>query len=60
MSTLRRPRSGRLVGGVCLAIADRFDVDPLPVRILTAIGVVFFGLSIWLYLVLWILIPAEK
>ena len=60
MSSLVRPRSGRLIAGVCLGLARRFDVDPQPVRILTALGFLFFGLSFWVYLWLWILMPAER
>jgi phage shock protein C len=60
MSTLVRPRKQRLVAGVCGAIAGRFDTSATAVRIVTLIGAVFFGLSIWIYLALWILIPAER
>ena len=45
---------------MCLAVANRFGLSPMLVRILTVIGVVVFGLSIWVYVLLWILIPAEK
>jgi phage shock protein PspC (stress-responsive transcriptional regulator) len=60
MNKLIRSRDGRLIAGVCLAVANRFGLSPLLVRILTVIGVVVFGLSIWVYVLLWILIPAEK
>jgi len=59
MSLLVRPHQGRLVAGVCRGIADRFECSATPVRILTVAGTVLFGLSIWIYLVLWILIPSE-
>lgn len=57
MAELVRPRSGRVIGGVCLAIANRFEMSPTVVRIVMVGSVVFFGLSIWLYLLLWLLIP---
>ena len=57
MAELVRPRSGRVIGGVCLAIANRFEMSPIVVRIVMVGSVVFFGLSIWLYLLLWLLIP---
>ena len=60
MNKLIRSRDGRLISGVCLAVANRFGLSPLLVRILTVIGVVVFGLSIWVYVLLWILIPGEK
>jgi phage shock protein PspC (stress-responsive transcriptional regulator) len=30
------------------------------VRILTVIAVVFFGLSLWIYILLWILVPSDR
>jgi phage shock protein PspC (stress-responsive transcriptional regulator) len=60
MSELVRPRSDRVLGGVCVAIANRFDMSAWVVRAAMIFGVVFFGLSFWLYLVLWLIIPGER
>ena len=60
MAELVRPRTGRVIGGVCLAIANRFDMSPIVVRVVMVGTVVFFGLSIWLYLLLWLLIPQTR
>ncbi len=60
MNRLVRPHQGRLLAGVCAGIADRFGCSVIPVRILTLAGAVFFGLSFWIYVVLWILIPSES
>ncbi|MET0780496.1 MAG: PspC domain-containing protein [Microbacterium sp.] len=59
MSSLVRPHQGRLIAGVCVGVAERFNCNVIPVRILTIAGTVLFGLSIWIYLVLWILIPSQ-
>ena len=59
MSQLVRPHQGRLLAGVCRGVADRFGTSATPVRILAVAGTALFGLSIWVYLVLWILIPSE-
>ncbi|WP_243075567.1 PspC domain-containing protein [Microbacterium sp. SS28] len=60
MAQLVRPRAGRVIGGVCLAIANRFEMSVTVVRVLMVGSVVFFGLSLWLYLLLWLLIPLER
>ncbi|TDN90638.1 PspC domain-containing protein [Microbacterium sp. BK668] len=60
MPELVRPRTGRVLGGVCVAIANRFDMSPVVIRIVMVGSVVFFGLSIWLYLLLWLLIPLAR
>ena len=51
-----RPRSGKVIAGVCAALADRFGVS----RTLVRVGFVFFGLfgvGELVYLALWIIIP---
>jgi phage shock protein C len=54
--TLVRPRQGKVIAGVCAAIADRFGLS----RSLVRIGFVIFGLvgvGELVYVILWILIP---
>ena len=60
MSQLVRPRRDRVIGGVCLAIANRFDMSAWVVRAVIIFSVVFFGLSLWVYLILWLIIPSER
>ncbi|WP_019181476.1 PspC domain-containing protein [Microbacterium yannicii] len=60
MAVLVRPRTGRVIGGVCAAIANRFEMSATVIRVVMAGSVVFFGLSIGLYLILWLLIPLER
>jgi len=56
---LERPRTGRKIGGVCLALANNFDLDVNLVRVLwvvfTVLGAVAFGVIA--YIAAWILIP---
>jgi phage shock protein PspC (stress-responsive transcriptional regulator) len=55
---LVRPRSQRVIAGVCAALADRFGIS----RGLVRVGFVLFGLfgvGEIVYIVLWILIPKE-
>jgi phage shock protein C len=56
--TLERPvrGKGRIIAGVCAAIADRFGVSRLLVRVLFLIFA-FVGAGEIAYLILWILIP---
>ncbi|RBY91373.1 PspC domain-containing protein [Blastococcus sp. TF02A-30] len=55
-STLVRPRSGKVIAGVCAAVADRLGLS----RTLVRVGFVLFGLfgvGELAYIALWILIP---
>ena len=55
--TLVRPKQGRILGGVALAIANRFGWDVTIVRVLTTVAVLFTGVGLLLYIILWIVIP---
>ena len=58
-SALVRPRRGRLVAGVCAAIARRFDLSPTRVRGVFILSMVLPGPQIRAYIVLWIVIPGD-
>jgi len=56
---LVRPRRGRWIAGVCAALARRFDVSPLLVRLLFVVSTIIPGPQFLVYIVLWVLIPSE-
>ena len=60
MSTLQRPRSGRVIAGVCAAIARRFGWSVTLVRVLTVASIILPGSQVLVYVILWIFIPKEK
>lgn len=57
---LYRKREGAVLGGVCIGIADKYDIDPLLIRI-AALILLFLtgGLVGALYLILWAVLPAS-
>lgn len=60
MTTLSRPRSGRVIAGVCAAIARRFGWDVTTVRVLTVLSFLLPGTQLVAYLLLWVLIPSDS
>ncbi|RWZ51509.1 PspC domain-containing protein [Labedella phragmitis] len=58
---LVRPRRGRgrVIAGVCAAIANRYQWNPTTVRVLTLLSFILPGTQLIIYVVLWILIPQE-
>ena len=56
---LVRPRSGRVIAGVCAALARRFGMSTRLVRLLFVLSCLLPGPQILAYLVLWIALPAE-
>jgi phage shock protein PspC (stress-responsive transcriptional regulator) len=57
---LVRPRKGRVVAGVCAAIARRFGWSPTTVRLVFLISCLLPGPQVLLYVILWVLIPKEQ
>ena len=56
---LTRPRSGRVLAGVCAGLARRFGMRPGAVRLLFVLSVLLPGPQVLLYIALWILMPSE-
>ncbi len=47
----------RIIAGVCGGVAEFFGLDVSLVRIATLIMILFGGLSIWIYILMWLIIP---
>ena len=58
-TALVRPRSGRVVAGVCAALAHRFDMKPWQVRALFIVSCLLPGPQFLLYLAFWIIFPSQ-
>lgn len=54
---LRRSRTDRSIAGVCGGLAEYFGIDSSLLRLITLLLIIFGGLSIWIYVILWIVIP---
>ncbi|WP_328537058.1 PspC domain-containing protein [Streptomyces sp. NBC_00344] len=60
MSALARPREGRVLGGVCAALARRFGTSATTMRVIFVVSCLLPGPQFLLYLVLWIVLPDEE
>jgi phage shock protein PspC (stress-responsive transcriptional regulator) len=56
---LYRSNERRVVGGVAGGLAEYFNIDPLIVRLLFAVGLFFGGATLLAYLVMWVCIPRD-
>lgn len=54
---LTRPRTSRMIAGVCAGLSIHYGWDLSLVRILTALLVVLTGVGLIAYLVAWLVIP---
>ena len=46
-----------MIAGVCGGVADFFGLDATLVRIATIFLLLFGGLSLWVYIILWLIVP---
>ena len=61
MSTaLVRPRSDRMIAGVCAGIGHRFGISPNVVRLIFVLSVFLPGPQFIIYIAGWILMPEES
>lgn len=56
---LRRSRTNRSIAGVCGGIAEYLGIDATILRIAMLFLILFGGMSLWVYIILWLLIPEE-
>ena len=58
---LRRPRTGRMLAGVCAGIADYFALDSTVIRVVYTLATVFTAFSgVIIYFLLMLIIPEEE
>ncbi|MEU6920602.1 PspC domain-containing protein [Streptomyces sp. NPDC046631] len=60
MAALARPLGGRMIGGVCAALARRFGTSAGTMRVIFLVSCLLPGPQFLLYLALWVLFPSEK
>jgi len=54
---LYRQMNDKILGGVCTGLAEYFEIDPVLFRVLFVIAFFFGSMGIWLYIILWIVVP---
>ncbi|MFC8131830.1 PspC domain-containing protein [Streptomyces sp. NPDC057302] len=59
MTALARPTNGRMIGGVCAALAKRFGTSATTMRVIFVASCLLPGPQLLLYIALWVLLPAE-
>ena len=56
---LMRDQKRKLVGGVCAGLANYFNIDALWIRLLFAILVFVYGVTFFVYIIMWIVVPGS-
>ena len=57
---LQRDTQHKVIGGVCSGLANYFGIDAVLVRLLFVIAFLVLSTGFWIYLILWIVMPAGR
>jgi phage shock protein PspC (stress-responsive transcriptional regulator) len=57
---LLRDEKRKILGGVSSGIANYFNVDPIWIRLLFALTAFAYGITILIYIVMWIVVPGSS
>ncbi len=57
---LYRSKTNKVIGGVSGGLADYFDIDVVLIRVVFVLLALFGGGGVLIYIVMWIIIPAQK
>lgn len=55
---LQRDKQNKVIGGVCSGMANYFGIDAALIRLLFVVAFLFFSTGFWIYVILWIVMPA--
>jgi phage shock protein PspC (stress-responsive transcriptional regulator) len=56
---LLRDEKRKILGGVCSGMANYFNVDPIWIRLLFALTAFAYGITILVYIIMWIVVPGS-
>ncbi len=59
MKRLYRSHSNRVLGGVCGGLGQYFNIDPVLIRLVWLLLILFGGIGLLLYVIAWLIIPME-
>lgn len=54
---LYRSRDERIIAGICGGLAEFFGLEVSRIRLAVLLLLLFGGLSLWAYLILWLIVP---
>lgn len=56
---LLRIENGKMIAGVCGGLGEYLGIDPTIVRLIFVLLVLTGSLGLWLYLIMWVVVPLE-
>jgi len=56
---LYRSNTNRIIAGVCGGMGEYFGIDPTWIRVLFIVLLLAAGLTLVMYLILWLIVPPE-
>jgi phage shock protein PspC (stress-responsive transcriptional regulator) len=56
---LMRDQKRKILGGVCAGLGNYLNVDPLWIRLLFAVLFFAYGITLFIYIIMWIVVPGS-
>jgi phage shock protein PspC (stress-responsive transcriptional regulator) len=56
---LMRDQKRKILGGVCAGLGNYFNIDPLWIRLLFALLFFAYGITLFVYIIMWIIVPGS-
>ena len=56
---LMRDQKRKMLGGVCSGLGNYFNIDPLWIRLLFALLFFAYGITLFAYIIMWIVVPGS-
>ena len=56
---LYRTKKDKLIAGVCGGLGKYFKIDPVFIRIIFAVGIIWNFFTVIVYLLMWLIVPEE-
>lgn len=56
---MRRSQSNKVIAGVCGGLGEYMNADPVAIRLAAVLLTLFAGMSLWVYIIMWIVMPEE-
>lgn len=57
---LYRNTDEKKIAGVCSGLSEYFNIDVTLIRIIFIVAVCLYGSTLWIYIILWIVVPEAK
>lgn len=57
---LYRSNDDRVIAGICGGLGEHLDMDPVIWRVIFIVLLMMAGLTFWIYIIMWLIVPLKR